>query len=147
MLAMVSINILTLKTEYHYLIYYGSLVIFVGIAIMIMIKTRRNNEKLKPIGEVEVTQSCIKKNIGGVTTEHDYQSVKEITLTKHMPSTRPAESKGRYFSYILKIESIDGEEDTFVVADRSIDKNHKLSVLNTLKTLKKIVPFEVKIDT
>jgi len=46
----------------------------------------------------------------------------------------------------MRIKSNDGEEESFVVSDRSIDHNHKLSVLNTLKTLKKIVHFNVILE-
>ena len=145
-LAIVIFNLINFGSMDFGLKYLISIIVIIPAAIYITVKVRANNANLKPIGEVEITQSGIKKNIGDVITEFNYQSVKELTLTKHMPSTRLAESKGQYYSYILKIESIDGEEDTFVVTDRSIDQNHKLSVLDTIKTLKKIVHFSVVIN-
>ncbi|MFH0843211.1 MAG: hypothetical protein V1903_11390 [Bacteroidota bacterium] len=145
-LTIVIFNLLSIGKLDHWVTYLFSIIVALPAAIIIMVKTRRNNEKLKPIGEIEITQSALKKRIGYSATVISYTDVKELTLTKHMPSTRLTDSKGQYFSYIIKIESIDGEEDTFVVADRSIDQNQKISVLDTLKTLKKIVHFEIKIN-
>jgi hypothetical protein len=146
-LMLVAFNLSSIGSMSFGLKYLISAPVILIAAVLIVIKVRKNNENLKPIGEVEITQSCLKKRIGDSVTEIDYRIVKELTLSKHMPSTRLAEIKGRYFSYLLKIESIDGEEETLVVADRSIDQNHKLSVLDTIKTLKKIVHFSVIIDT
>lgn len=145
-LILVAFNLSSIGSMSFGLKYLISVPLIIAAAVLIVIKVRKNNESLKPIGEVEITQSCLKKRIGDSLTEINYQTIRELTLTKHMPSTRLVESKGRYFSYLLKVESIDGEEEIFVVADRSIDQNHKLSVLDTFKTLKKIVSFSVIID-
>lgn len=146
-LSVVILNILTMKSEHYGIVYMITIVTVLAAAILITVKTRKNNEKLKTVGELEITKSVIKKNTGGILAEYDYQTLKKITLAKHMPSTNMAQTKGFYYSYILTIESVDGEEDSFVVADRSLDHDGKISVQDTLKTLKKIVNFEVKIDT
>ncbi len=122
-----------------------SLPVVILFSVLLLRKVRKNNN-LDTIGEIEVTQSGLKKRLGDSLTEYNFQSVKELTLTKHMPATRLKESKSGYFSYILKIEFNDGHEETLVVSDRSVDYNHKLSVLDTIKTLKKIVPFNVQIN-
>ena len=145
-LILIAFNLSTFGPMSSSVKYLISIPIIIIAAVLIVIKVRKNNENLKPIGEVEITQSCLKKRISDSLTEIDYQTIRELTLAKHMPSTRFVESKGRYFSYLLKIEFIDGEEETLVVADRSIDQNHKISVLDTIRTLKKIVHFSVKID-
>ncbi len=145
-LFIVAINLLELKSIGFGLKYLISALIAIPAAVLIILKVRANNKNLKPIGEIEITQSGIKKLIGDVITEYNYQSVKELTLTKHMPATRMKESKSGYYSYILKIEMIDGEEESLVIADRSVDHDHKISMADTIKTLKKLVPFEVKID-
>jgi hypothetical protein len=67
-------------------------------------------------------------------------------LTKHLPATRLSESKSGFFSYILKIVFHDIPDDTIVVSDRSIDHLHKISITETLRTLKKIVSFDVIIE-
>lgn len=116
------------------------------IYFFLLKKVRSNINNLKTIGEIEITQSCLKKRIGDSITEYNYELIKEISLTKHIPATRIKESKSRYFSYIMKIVSLDGEEESMVVTDRSIDHNQKISLADTIKTLKKIAPCNVIIE-
>lgn len=116
------------------------------IYFFLLKKVRSTIKGLKTIGEIEITQSCLKKRIGDSLTKFNYHNIKELKLIKHIPATRLKESKSRYFSYILKIVSLDGEEECMVVTDRSIDHNQKMSLADTMKTLKKIVPFDVVIE-
>lgn len=116
------------------------------IYFLLIRKVRSDINKLKCIGDIEITQSGLKKRIGDALTEYKFKSVKELTLQKHIPATSRKESKSKYFSYILHMKLTDGSEESIVVSDRSIDHDHKISLLETFKTLKKIVTFEVKID-
>jgi hypothetical protein len=118
-----------------------------GIAYFFLLRKLRSAiKKIKPIGDIEITRSSVIKRIGDAITRYDFDSIKEIRLTKHLPATRIRESKSGYFSYILKIVFHDIPNDTIVVSDRSIDHDHKISITDTLKTLKKIVSFEVIIE-
>lgn len=146
-LFVIAINLGTLHSKYHNIIYLVSLLVMALTIFFLLRKIRSDINNLKTIGEIEITQSCLKKKIGDSTTEYNFQFVKELTLTKHMPGTRLRESKSGYFSYILKIEMNDGSEESMVVSDRSVDHDNKLSIAETMKTLKKIVPFEVIINT
>lgn len=146
-LFVLAVNLGTLHTKYNSIVFLLSVVILGLISFYIIRKIRTDIKNLKTIGELEITQSCLKKRIGDSTTEFNFQSVKELTLTKHIPGTRLKESKSGYFSFILKIEMKDGSVESMVVSDRSADYGQKLSVLETVKTLKKIVPFDVKITT
>lgn len=110
-------------------------------------KIRSDINSMQIIGELEITQSGIKKRLGDSIEEFSYKTITEFSLTKHMPATRVRESKSGYFSFILKIVMKDGHEESIVVSDRSLDHDHKLSILETMKTLKKMVPVEVKIIT
>ena len=116
------------------------------IYFFLLRKVRSNINNLKQIGDLEITQSCIRKRIGDSMSEYYFDSIKSIYLTKHIPATRIRESKSRYFSYILKIVFHDGTEECMVVTDRSVDHNQKISLAVTMKTLKKIVPFDVKFE-
>ncbi len=107
---------------------------------------RSTVDNLKSIGELEITQSGIKKKIGDSVSDYGFQMIKEIKLTKHIPATRVRESKSGYFSYILKIVFHSHAEESIVVSDRSVDHNQKISIKETMKTLKKIVPFNVIIE-
>ena len=116
------------------------------IYFFLLRKVRSNINNLKQIGDLEITQSCLRKRIGDSMSEYYFESIKEVSLTKHIPATRIRESKSRYFSYILKIVFHDGTEECMVVTDRSVDHNQKISLAVTMKTLKKIVPFDVKFE-
>jgi len=145
MLFITAFNLATIGTMSDALKYLISLPVLILFSVLLLRKVRKNNN-LDTIGEIEITQSGLKKKVGDSITDYRFQSVRELTMTKHMPATRLKESKSGYFSYILKIEFNDGHEETLVVSDRSVDYNHRLSVLDTIKTLKKIVPFNVQIN-
>ncbi len=116
------------------------------IYYFILKKMRSTIDSLKAIGELEITQSCIRRRLGDIITEYNFQTIKQLKLIKHIPATRLRESKSRYFSYILKIVLHNKPEVSFVVSDRSVDHNHGISLADTIKTLKKIVPFDVIVD-
>ena len=113
------------------------------IYYLLLRKMRSTTDNLKTIGELEITQSCLKKRIGDSLSEYSFQMIKELSLIKHIPSTRIRESKNGYFSYILKISFYNRPEETIVVSNRSVDLDHKISIADTVKTLKKLVPFDV----
>jgi len=116
------------------------------IWIFLIRKVRSEIKNLKTIGEIEITKSGIRKRLGDATYDYNYQIIKCLHLSKHIPATRIMESKTRYFSYILKIILWNKQEELLVVSDRSLDHNHKISLAETMRTLKKIVPFEVTIE-
>lgn len=116
------------------------------IYFFLLKKVRSTIKNLKQIGDLEITQSCLRKRIGDSMDEYRFEFIKELSLTKHIPATRIKESKSRYFSYILKIVLPDGTKECMVVTDRSVDHNQKISLADTIRTLKKIVPFNVIID-
>ena len=114
--------------------------------LLLLRKLRSTVNKIKPIGDIEITRTVIRKRLGDSITEFQFDLIKQIRLSKHLPATRIWESKSGFYSYILKIVFHDLPDDTIVVSDRSLDHNHKISITDTLKTLKKIVPFEVVIE-
>jgi hypothetical protein len=124
-----------------------SLPLLALIYFLLLRKIRSDINNMQSIGELEITQSGIKKRLGDSIEEFNFKSMRKISLTKHMPATRVRESKSGYFSFILKTEMTDGHVESMVISDRSLDHNHKLSILETMKTLKKLVSFEVNIET
>jgi len=123
-----------------------SVVVLGLIYYFLLKKMRKTINDLKTIGELEITQSCLRKHIGDSVSEYSFQQVKEIRLIKHIPATRLKDSKSRYFSYILKIVSHNKPDELLVISDKSIDHNQKISLADTMKTLKKIVPFDVILE-
>jgi hypothetical protein len=141
------ITLINLTHELNYGLLFYILIPVVGIIYFLLLKKLRSTiNNLQSIGEFEITQSCFRKRLGDSVTEYNYKMIKEVRLTKHIPATRISESKSRYFSYILRIIFHNNPDETLVVSDRSVDHNHKISIADTLKTLKKMVPFEVKLE-
>lgn len=128
------------------IIFLACLPVIIMVYIILLKKVRSNSKDLKQIGEIEITQSCLRKWIGDSVTEYNFQIIKELRLIKHLPSTSLKESKGRYFSYILKMRLTDMTEESLIVSDRSVDHNHKMSLADTMMTLKKIVHFDVTLE-
>jgi len=128
------------------IIFLACLPVIIMVYFILLKKVRSNTKDLKQIGEIEITQSCLRKWIGDSLTEYGFHLIKELRLVKHLPSTSVKESKGRYFTYILKIRLTDEAEESLIVSDRSIDHNNKISLAETMKTLKKIVRFDVILE-
>ncbi len=101
---------------------------FVLAYFLLMKKVRSNIDNIKTIGELEITQTCLKQRIGDSLTEYKFQYIKELRITRHIPATRVRESKSGYFSYILKIIFHDSANESIVVSDRSVDHNQKISI-------------------
>jgi hypothetical protein len=128
------------------IIFLACLPVIIMVYILLLRKVRTNSKEMKQIGEIEITQSCLRKWIGDAMTEYGFQNIKDLRLTKHLPSTSLKESKGMYFSYILKIGLLNGTDESLIVSDRSVDHNHKISLADTMRTLKKIVHFDVILE-
>jgi hypothetical protein len=75
----------------------------------------------------------------------DPNSIKVLELEKHIPSITAKDSKSGYFSYILRIVFNDSKTESLVVSDKPIDKRLNLSIIYTLKTLKKLTMTDISI--
>jgi hypothetical protein len=120
--------------------------LILGTAIYFNQKLKSYLRKIKTIGEIEFTRSCIKKRIGDSLTEYDFTSIEKLELQKHIPALTPRDSKSGYFSYILKIVFKDAIIESLVVSDKPADRRIDLSITDTLKTLKKINATEIEIN-
>lgn len=127
----------------HYLIMLSSLLILLSFSFYINSRLKSDLRKIRTIGELEFTRSCIKKRLGDSYVEYDFRSIKVLELRKHIPGLSVTESKSGYFSYILKIVFINLQTESIILSDKPIDKRQDLSIVETLKTLKKILPAEI----
>ena len=114
-----------------------------GISLYLHLKFKSDLKQIKTIGEIEFTRTTIKKRIGDSLTEYKINSIEKIELQKHIPALSASISKGGYFSYILKIIFLDSTSEFLVVSDKPTDKRINLSVVDTLKTLKKFIKPEI----
>jgi hypothetical protein len=115
------------------------------VYIYLIWRLRRSTKQLKTIGDIEFTTSGIKKSIGDSLVEFKYPEIKRLEVEEHIPATSMKDTKGGYFSYILKIIFSDGRSESLVVSEKSFDSRAKLSIIETLKTLKKMVGFEIRL--
>jgi hypothetical protein len=121
------------------------LTISTGIYLFLYYKLKNEPRKLKTIGDIEFTRTVIKKRIGDSITEYNLQSIKRLELERHLPSVTAKDSKSRYFSYILRIIFNNSSTESLVVSDKPIDMRQNLSIVETMKTLKKIIQPEISI--
>ena len=121
----------------------GSIPIIGGFYLSLYFKLKSDNRKIKTIGDIEFTQTGIKKHIGDSISEYSYQSIKSIELQKHIPAVTITESKSGFFSYLLSITFQDLHKETIVISDLPAGKWQDLSITETIKTLKKITQTEI----
>ena len=115
------------------------------IFVLYFLKLKRETKKIKVIGEIEFTTSLLRKRIGDSLTEYNYQTIKEIEIQKHIPVTSAIDLQNGYFSYILKIIFTDLHSESIVISNKSINRRKKMTIIETLKTLKKMTQLEIKL--
>jgi Ca2+/Na+ antiporter len=118
-----------------------------GFYLFFYFKLKTEQNQIKIIGEIEFTRTLIKKRIADSVSEYDYKSIESIELQRHIPSVTVERSKTGYFSYIIKIIFTDSRIEMLVISDKPVDNKFDISIVETMKTLKKIVHPEISIIT
>lgn len=121
--------------------------LYVGFFLYLNYKIRSDLKHTKIIGEIEFTRTGIKKRIGDSLTEYEFQTVKKLELQKHFPTVHLNDSKSGYFTYILKITFINLSSESLVVSDKPTDSKLDICIVETMKTLKRIIKPEITIET
>jgi len=119
--------------------------VITGITVYLFSILKSAQDKIKVIGELEFTRTFIRKKIADSVTEYDYESIDKIELQRHLPSVTITGYSGEYFSYIIKILFRNSHTEQLVVSNKSIEEKYNISVVNTLRTLKKIIQPEITI--
>lgn len=115
------------------------------IFVLYLLKLKRETKKIKVIGEIEFTTSLLRKRIGDSLTEYNYKTIKEIEIKKHIKDSSAIDLQKGYYSYILKIIFTDTRSESIVISNKSIDLRKKLTIIETLKSLKKMTKLEIKL--
>ena len=121
-----------------------SLVIMILIAILLVFEMKRQSKSLVKIGTLEFTSSSVTKKIGDLTSGISYDNIIKIGIERHLRALTIAGSKTGSLTHIIKIIHKDLTEENFIISDRSIDFGQKISIHDTLKTLKN--NYQVSID-
>ena len=119
----------------------------IGFYIFYLSKLGSRIKNLKVIGEVEFTRTSIRKKIGDSVTEYYFHTVKKFELQKHLPTVGISGTLSDNFTYILKIIFLNSSSESIVVSSQHIDTKLNISIVETMKTLKKIIEPEITIET
>jgi hypothetical protein len=91
---------------------------------------------LKPIGTLEFTKTCIKKEIGDFSTSYNYNDMLKIEVVKYLRDLSISSNKYGSSIYILKITNKNNSQDNFIVSNMSIDFRQKIGIMDTLNIVK-----------
>jgi hypothetical protein len=123
--------------------YLVTILVVGGFYYYFYFRLKAGNKKIKAIGDIEFTRTCIVKHIGDSSTEFNYSSIKTIELMRHIPALKVSDSKSGFFTYILTLDFKDDHKENLVVSDKPLEEARDLSITETLKTLKKIISSDV----
>ena len=126
-----------------YLLLITTLPLFLGLYFYLYFRLKSGLNKIKIIGDIEFTRTCINKRIGDSITRYDFKSIEQLELQKHVPEISKGASKSGYFSHILSIMFVNSPMESMVVSDRPSDKRKNLSIVDTMRTLDKIIQPEI----
>jgi len=135
----IAVNFLNIKANLLLII---SLPICLALYFYLIFKIKSGLKQIKTIGDIEFTRHSIKKRIGDSFAEYDFRTIEKLELHKYLPDATSG-NNNRYFSYILKIIFINSYAESIVVSDKPEDKRQNLSIVDTMKTLKKLIQPEI----
>ena len=118
-----------------YILFYGIIII---IIVLIFRKLRHMSNSLEKIGIIELTRNNIKKEIGDLKTIYKYDEILKIELEVYIRDVTISWNKTSTLTHLLKITHMDFTADNLIVSDKSIDFKQKISIGDSLKTLKAI---------
>jgi hypothetical protein len=116
-----------------------TVVVFLLILIIVM---RKRTREIKQIGTLEFTRTMIKKEIGDLTGEYPFDTINKIEVEKHIRALTVFQSTTGYITYIIRIIKKDMTEEMFIVSDRSVGPTKKVTLSDTINTLKKITDLQ-----
>jgi len=124
---------------------FGNLIFisYLGLIVLLVLFAILFSKKLKKIGEIEFTKSGAIKRIGDFIETWNYDSVKKISVTKHMKEIFSLTNHERSKTYLLSTEfSNDNKIERIVLGSQSVDKP-EASLQDILKLLSKVNKIEL----
>ncbi len=103
------------------------------------------SRSLQRIGTIEFTKTNVKKMIGDLSSSLTYNDLHRIELEDYFRDVSLSCNKSNTLTKSITIVHKDLTEETFIVSDKSIDFGQKISIADSLKTLKKISEIDIKI--
>jgi hypothetical protein len=115
------------------------------LTLIIIHVLRKKLKQIKQIGNIEFSKTMIRKEIGDFKTEYLFNAIHKIEVTKHIRALTVFQSNTGYLTYIVKIITNDFYEEQFIVSEISYDSKKKISLLDTIETLKKISNLDISV--
>jgi hypothetical protein len=136
-LVSVSVNIhITSGSKKTPFFYYIVVVILIVATVWIVIEMKKQSRSLHKIGSLEFTRSSIIKRIGDLSSASTYNDIAKIEIERYLRDLSVNAGRAGSTSYILKITRHDRTEENFVISDKSMDFSQKISIHDTLRTLR-----------
>jgi hypothetical protein len=124
-------------------LYFSILIVFICFTAFIIYKLRKQVNNLKTIGTLEFTKTCIKKEIGDLSTTYNYDNMLQIEVEIYLRDLSIFSNKYGSSIYILKITNKNSLQDNFIVSNMSIDFRQKIGIIDTLNTVKLLTGLDV----
>lgn len=118
-----------------------------GLVIYYSFKLGSKIRNLKIIGEIDFSRTSIRKKIGDSITEYQFQTIQKFELQKHLPVLGLSGTLSDNFTYILKIIFLNSSSVSMIVSNKPIDPKSNISIVETMKTLKRFTKSEISIET
>jgi hypothetical protein len=147
-LIMFTINIHTSlkRGDTAMIIFYVILSVLILVVLYLIVKMQNQSKNLKKIGTLEFTKSFVKKEIGDLRSSYPYENIESIELEKHLRALTSTASKTGSLTHIIKIIHKNSASENFIIAGTSLDYKSKISIIETLKTLNKVVGIKTLIN-
>ncbi|HVN58110.1 MAG TPA: hypothetical protein VMT63_07430 [Bacteroidales bacterium] len=103
------------------------------------------SKSLQKIGVLELTKTCINKEIGDLVTKHRYDEIVKLELEDYFRDVTVSLRKSNSLTKSLKIFFKNQTEEVLIISSKSLDFKQKISVVDSLNTLKKITEIDIRI--
>lgn len=143
---LIVLNNLIVFSEASYLFTIVVLTVWIVVCSFLYAKLLKQFKKFKTIGEIEFTRTSINKIIGATILKYDFQNLIGLDIERHIPSVTMRDSKSGFLTYILRIRFKDLSSISIVVSDKPAGKKQNISIVDTMKTLKRISQLEITIQ-
>lgn len=132
-----------LTDNLYFILYPVILILIIGSYIFFFRLIKIKNKQFRTIGNIEFAKTGIRKEIGDSVSEYNYDSIRSIELIKHIPAVKMSESKSGFFTYILSLDFRDDHNERFVVSDQPAGERRNICIIDTIKTLEKIISTKI----
>jgi hypothetical protein len=120
-----------------------SLIVFLIVILFRRLRVMTN--ALKKIGIIEFTGTCFRTEIGDLKSNRPYIEVLKMEMEMYIREYPFSWNKSGSITRSLRIIYKDSTEENFILSDKSLDFKQKISVADSLKTLRTLAGLDIAI--